>query len=894
MNGADIDALVGGGRYAEAAAALDRLSSLTTAQRILRHHLAMHLGDSPAEALRQLRLLVDDPTLRPVDKLACLEIIGRDSAGRGETSSAIKVLRQAVTLAESIGDPTRVARSQAVLAETLLHFVSTEAALPEVHRLRQVALAAGDPHSLIEFHLLAGEIETRRFRPGTSRHLDTARSLLSATPHLLQLSRLYVTETFGLRPSQPAAALASAEQALALARQSGSRMVSVPAQSHLIHVLLTLGQLERGFAMWDDMIPSISRPTVLVAVQDTLMQMALASGDRLRAAALQDEIWTLSQRLEGGHSYSGLWHVATRAKWMFGEGRAGEAARMLEGVMPHAARVGDRHMLEKLKLFRAEALALAGEPLKAVTALVAAVEDSAQLALETVAEMNRLAGVMVSGESRIAARSLFARAHRIVAHAGFVTARRDLITIIRSNLGAGDAGLEEEISTGNVLGDIRGPIADNAADARHDALQSLGAALDLAAHPTLAGHEVLRLAQHAGCATSGAVFESDSGGSVRVTSWFGCDGRGALALQSRAGTKTIELVRRDGRSYDVRLVPAADAAAHVTLLSLTRLIHATVALHEMRAREHERGALWPEQAFDQPPGMIVAAESMVDLVRITQRVAASNATVLFTGETGAGKETLAHVLHAASPRRDRPFIVFDCAGVASEGLDRHLVDEIQAAAGGTVLLDEVGELSLTLQPKLLRVLESADVRFVAATHADLDGLVASGKFREDLFYRLNVVRLQVPPLRERREEIPLLAQHFLEKFSVQSEKSRLRIAEETMEYLVLYPWPGNVRQLANEVRRLVALAEAGAILMPEHLSPDIAASRLTLPVSQRDLTTTEFVVRVDQPLAAAIEHVERAMMQYALALEEGRADDAAQRLGMSRQEFDARRRTIIG
>jgi hydrogenase-4 transcriptional activator len=230
---------------------------------------------------------------------------------------------------------------------------------------------------------------------------------------------------------------------------------------------------------------------------------------------------------------------------------------------------------------------------------------------------------------------------------------------------------------------------------------------------------------------------------------------------------------------------------------------------------------------------------------------------------------------------------------------------IRAAAGGTLFLDEIGEVALDVQPKLLRFLESGeihplvelrplkvDVRVVAATNADLEKMVDEGRFREDLFYRLNVVRLQVPPLRERREEIPALVQHYLDRCSRESQKTGLRIADETMEYLILYRWPGNVRQLANEVRRMVALAESGAVLMPEHLSQPIASSRRTIPTTERYLAPTEFVVRVDQPMSAALEHVERSMIQYALKLSGGKLEDAAHRLGLSRKGLYLKRQRL--
>ena len=159
----------------------------------------------------------------------------------------------------------------------------------------------------------------------------------------------------------------------------------------------------------------------------------------------------------------------------------------------------------------------------------------------------------------------------------------------------------------------------------------------------------------------------------------------------------------------------------------------------------------------------------------------------------------------------------------------------------------------------------------------------SPHFREDLFYRLNIVHLHIPPLRERRVEIPTIAHHYLQKYAGEFRKGDLRLSEDTMEYLVLFRWPGNVRQLANEMRRMAALAEAGAVLMPEHLSTDIAASRRTIPASQRTLEATEVVVRLDQPLPAAIQHVERAMLQYALKKTGGRMEETASLLGLSRK-----------
>lgn len=229
---------------------------------------------------------------------------------------------------------------------------------------------------------------------------------------------------------------------------------------------------------------------------------------------------------------------------------------------------------------------------------------------------------------------------------------------------------------------------------------------------------------------------------------------------------------------------------------------------------------------------------------------------------------------------------------ASESFD----GVIRAAAGGTLFLDEIGEVAVESQPKLLRFLESGeihslgelrprgvDVRIVAATNAPLEELVKAGQFRADLYYRLNVVRIQVPPLRDRREEIPLLVNHYLSRWAREYRKPGLRLADETMEYLVLFDWPGNVRQLANEIRRLVAVADEHSVLLPAHLSDEIARARRRLPATRGHLPPAAVAVRLDQTLAAAVAHVEREMIAHAMRLTGSRVEDAARILGLSRK-----------
>jgi hydrogenase-4 transcriptional activator len=225
------------------------------------------------------------------------------------------------------------------------------------------------------------------------------------------------------------------------------------------------------------------------------------------------------------------------------------------------------------------------------------------------------------------------------------------------------------------------------------------------------------------------------------------------------------------------------------------------------------------------------------------------------------------------------------------------------ARDGTLFLDEVGELGLDLQPKLLRFFESGeisplgepgsltvDVRIVAATNTNLEDAVRAGRFREDLFYRLNVVRLSIPPLRERRDEIPGFVNHFVARAAEEFKKGQLRVADETMERLLLYRWPGNVRQLQNELRRMVALAEPDSALLPHAISEEILGA---LPIFRHALVTGhEIAVGVHDKLAPTIARVEGELIKAALRTHHGKVDATAKALGISRKGLYLKRQRL--
>jgi len=288
--------------------------------------------------------------------------------------------------------------------------------------------------------------------------------------------------------------------------------------------------------------------------------------------------------------------------------------------------------------------------------------------------------------------------------------------------------------------------------------------------------------------------------------------------------------------------------------------------HSRLVRENARfrGELRERRELSQ---LVGSSPPMLEVYKLIARVSAGKSTVLLEGESGTGKELVARAIHSNSPRRDRPFVPVNCAALSDTLLESELFGYekgaftgaigvkqglFEAAHEGTLFLDEIGDIGAALQVKLLRVIQEqevrrvggtspikVDVRVIAATNRDLAALVHDGRFREDLFYRLNVVRIVLPPLRERRDDIPMLAQHFLQKFPGANEQTIRGFIPDTMALLQRYPWPGNVRELENVIERAVSLAH-GPLILPEDL-PEVIRKTETVPVggmagkgSQRD------------------------------------------------------------
>jgi len=333
-------------------------------------------------------------------------------------------------------------------------------------------------------------------------------------------------------------------------------------------------------------------------------------------------------------------------------------------------------------------------------------------------------------------------------------------------------------------------------------------------------------------------------------------------------------------------------------------------LIDARRVRHERDVLRQAITSQGFGGIVGRSTPMLEVFALVETVCRTNSTILITGESGTGKELVARAIHNLSLRRDQPFVAVNCGALpetlleselfghmrgAFTGADTNKKGLVEVADKGTIFLDEIGEMSPTMQVKLLRVLQerkyrrvggteeiSAHIRVIAATNRDLAAMVTEGQFREDLFYRLNVIPIRLPALRERADDVPIIAEHFLKKYAREMGKPLAGFAPPALEALKAYPWPGNVRELENVIERAVALETSERIerdTLGEHLREGRAATPLGLRRPDESLPGAGF------NLEEHLQDIERSHVERALRQAAGVQVRAAELLGLSFRQF---------
>jgi two-component system nitrogen regulation response regulator GlnG len=384
----------------------------------------------------------------------------------------------------------------------------------------------------------------------------------------------------------------------------------------------------------------------------------------------------------------------------------------------------------------------------------------------------------------------------------------------------------------------------------------------------------------------------------------GSDAAVVIITAQNTFENAVEAMKRGALDYLVKPFGMAEVKALVAKAQRARALEREV--RGLRREVGRRGA----------PGerLVGRSPALLEIFKTVGRVAGSDVPVLVTGESGTGKEVVARVIHGASPRAERAFVAVNTAAIPRELLESELfghergaftgavesrVGRFREASGGTLFLDEIGDMPVDLQAKLLRVLqngevtpvggrraEAVDVRIIAATHRDLDAAVAAGTFREDLLYRLRVVPIHIPPLRERREDIPLLARHFAERYADELGVEPRLLSDAALARLTAHPWPGNVRELENAVRRALVLA-SGDVLLPEDFDflgerPRRAGARPELSDLVREEARAVLASGAQNVYHLLLDRIERPLLEAALAHTDGNQIRAAALLGINR------------
>ncbi|HMS08248.1 MAG TPA: sigma 54-interacting transcriptional regulator [Pyrinomonadaceae bacterium] len=402
----------------------------------------------------------------------------------------------------------------------------------------------------------------------------------------------------------------------------------------------------------------------------------------------------------------------------------------------------------------------------------------------------------------------------------------------------------------------------------------------------------------------------------------------AKAFERSKNFAVLDLKPAGAPAAAVLVSPSASAKLSdgSPLQPLIKVVELGLDVIDLRSRERSRPA---EQETGSPastsvmPGFIHSSPAMTSLVEEIYKIRSSDVTVLVTGESGTGKELVSRAIHTLSNRKDKVFIPFNCTAVPKELAEGHLFGYkrgaftgavtdspgiIRSADGGTLFLDEIGDLPLDVQPKLLRFLQEGevqpigekkpikvDVRVIAATNMPLEEKVAEGSFREDLYYRLNVIRLRVPPLRERRSEIPPMVNYYIRHYSEKFNKRDVTFTPQTVDLLMVCNWEGNVRQLCNEIQRIVARAEDGDVITPEHLSPELRRSAKPITTFGEPAAEAKPITSFNSPimpfanlstgttLEEAVGELEMQMIKAALSRHNWNISRVANELGLTRR-----------
>lgn len=890
------------------------------------------------EARSQITALKKAHRLTDSERVRCMMVEGLVSKQLGHLDDSATAFRRALEIAERTDSPELRAWSQLRLLGVSMDLEGRDIDAEVLSGLRCSVEQAAVPALAIAHQIFLAEYHAKRGDLDSSRHhTDLARSLLRSFPNHWLNGLLALHEScLSYLEARFLDSLSFAKRALDSHAQSGHSLTAVIALADMAAAYLAVGQAARaGTCLSIALRKSSEEQQVWGLLLETLAEAQLVSGDVQGCAASLNRARELSARHSQLRSvWHRNWNLRTEARLLQRLGRWQDSLELIQTAEPREQT--ESRSFPRVQLEALEVLALSR--LRRRSGARAVVETYLQNGLEApksgqMVTLSASLALLTAAYDARRAVPLSVRALRVVGAIGETSSLVEVVDHLLELAGYSDpSGDASQVSWGrdsvwrpmsirchldSSTPVLRGP------DSEIDDLATFVCSLaDLAEDPLAVGEELLRRVASGGWIRSGAVIEV-SGDAVAPRVTFAYPTRTTTssnpAIDDLERAIRIALGPRQAQRYDLLLWPSDSDRSLCGCHGLARLLGVMREVLPSGKPGSTRLCDEPRKPQANDGDGLFRSPAMLALLASARRVAPLGITVLLTGESGTGKEVIARSIHRASGSSEAGFIAFNCSTVPSDMVDSQLFGYrrgaftgavqgfrgvIQSAEGGTLLLDEVGELPLDTQPKLLRFLDTGEVqalgeaaprrvkvRVIAATNANLEALVAEGRFREDLFYRLNVVRFRLPPLRERREEVAPLIAMFLARYSSECGKHNIRMSEAAIEHLILYPWPGNVRELSHEVRRLVALGESNSVIDVFDLDARIRGQSQE-SIARPDSAGPSLTVRIDRPLGQIAEEVERAAIAHAIECSRGRLDVAAKRLGLSRKGLYLKRQRL--
>ncbi len=919
----DVTDRVRRGQFGDALALLDRKfprnGQGSIAVTILRSELWERVGRTD-EAWRSVGVLERCSKLEESQVVRLLLLKGSLERHRGHRSSAAKAYQDSALAAKAAGE------HRLYWWARLRLLAMGDAATPEASAAAEFCQAEraisrlGDPEIAIALHIVCAEWYAKAGWLGDSdEHTAVAESLLTSYPNawLTGLAYLHRSCLSYLRGDFESAHR-DALSALAVTQESGHHQSRCSALVNLGAAYLAMGQSLRAESVLTTARQvSLAGTTLHALAVETLAETWLTMRSLVDCAQLLD---TVSQEMERCSLTLSPWHadwslsIRVRLRQLLQP--VPQADDASGGRWPPPRSSEDSPVSHRLHLLEAATLIQSQRWEEAHQALARIARSSHRAPAAVIGQLGALtARLRQEGDSPERSIAGLRLALMVLSTAGdtadLVKCVSDCARQIWSSKGAPGVfsadwtcrSLHRPLHVTSVLdavtrlgGDVnRGP--DGIVDL-------IGLAWQKEQHPALVGELAVR---HLACRNHviGAQLVESADGTQRVVVSYGrhapsASALGAARMEANIGTK-------DGSRFSVVLSMRDSLEAIQEGQAVAFVLGSRILPLGDKHQEVVPGPPPPSIATDS--GAVFSSPSMIGLLSLSRRAAVVDGNILITGENGTGKEVLARYIHESSPRSTLPFVAVNCSAIPKELVDSQLFGYrrgaytgateafeglIRGAAGGTLFLDEVADIPVEVQPKLLRFLDAkevhslgeprpttVDVRLIAATNAEPEHLIAAGRFRQDLFYRLNTFRIRIPPLRERREDVEIMVETFFEEAKRRLGRKGVRLSRIARAHLALYGWPGNVRQLKGEMLRVVALSDEDATIGVDDLSPEIVhgcdpcASGLDPDDHPR--------IDLGLPLPTLLRSVEALAVQRALQESLGNQSEAARRLGVTRK-----------